>query len=80
MERGATDMIHAAILEPFRQVAGNVTRAIVGEQSWAMGDPDFIEPGSLEGEAQRVGDVLGLHRRAQLPGDDVAREVVEHRG
>ena len=23
-------------------------------------------------------DILGLHRRAKLPGDDVAREVVEY--
>ena len=28
-------------------------------------------------QVQRVGDVLGLHGRAQLPGDDVAGEVVE---
>ena len=33
---------------------------------------------SRQGEVQRVGDVLGSHVGAQLPGDDVAREVVEH--
>lgn len=29
-------------------------------------------------EVQRVGDFLGPHVGAQLSGDDVAREVVEH--
>jgi hypothetical protein len=29
---------------------------------------------------QGVGDVFGLHRRAELPGDDIAREVIEDRG
>ena len=28
-------------------------------------------------QLQRVGDVIGPHGRAQLPGDDIAREVVE---
>ena len=30
-----------------------------------------------EGELQGVGDVVGPHGGAQLPRDDVAREVVE---
>jgi hypothetical protein len=36
------------------------------------------QPEACEREVQRVGDVLGPHVGAQLPGDDVAREVVEH--
>ena len=32
----------------------------------------------LEGQVQRIGDILGPHVGAQRPGDDVAREVVEH--
>ena len=43
-----------------------------------MNDPGLIQPGSLQRQVERGGDILGLHRRAQLPGDDVAREVVEH--
>jgi hypothetical protein len=31
----------------------------------------------FEGEIQRVSDILGSHVGTQLPGDDVAREVVE---
>src|SRR5882724_2337854 len=38
----------------------------------------LIRPGSLQRQVERGGDILGLHRRAQLPGDDIAREVVEH--
>ncbi len=39
----------------------------------------LIQPGSLQSQLQRVGDVLGFHRGAELPGNDVAREVVEDR-
>ena len=39
-----------------------------------------VKPRCLQGHGQGVGDVAGLHRRAELPGDDVAREVIEHRG
>ena len=34
---------------------------------------------TLQRQVQRFRDILGLHRRAQLPGDDVAREIVEDR-
>ena len=33
----------------------------------------------LQGHIQRVGDVLGTHIITQPPGDDIAREVIEHR-
>ena len=36
--RGAADMGHAALLEPIRQIAGDVGRTIVAEQSWLMDD------------------------------------------
>ena len=31
----------------------------------------------MSAHLQCIGDVLGFHRGAQLPGDDVTREVVE---
>src|SRR3546814_6244484 len=34
--------------------------------------------GSRQGEVQRFGYILGTHVGAQLPGNDIAREVVEH--
>ena len=44
-------------------------------------DAEALEAsGVLEGEreVQRIGHILGPHGGAQLPGDDVAREVVDH--
>ncbi|WGU42206.1 RNA polymerase sigma factor [Phenylobacterium sp. NIBR 498073] len=37
----------------------------------------MVAAGGLERQLQGVGDVVGLHGRAQLPGHDVAREVVQ---
>ena len=36
-------------------------------------------PEAVQRHFERGGDVVGLHRGAQLPGDDVAGEVVEYR-
>jgi hypothetical protein len=52
--------------------------AVVGQQPWPM-DPGLVERRGLQRHFERGGDVLGLHRGAQLPGDDVAGEVVEDR-
>ena len=45
-----------------------------------MCDANLIAAGSRQGQLQRVGDVVGPHGRTQLPGDDVAREVIENGG
>ena len=39
----------------------------------------MIEPRQRHRHLDRVGVVIGLHGCAQLPGDDVAREIVEGR-
>jgi hypothetical protein len=44
-----------------------------------MEDPGLVERRGLQRHFERGGDVLGLHHGAQLPGDDVAGEVVEDR-
>jgi len=36
-----------------------------------MDNPRLIAAWGDQSQLQRVGDVLGLHRRAQLPGNDV---------
>ena len=38
MEGRATDMLDAAVLEPFRQIAGDVRGTVVAQQTWPMGD------------------------------------------
>ena len=38
MARSAADMDHAAVLEPLGEIAGDVARSVVGEQSWFVHD------------------------------------------
>ena len=45
-----------------------------------MSDAHLAAACSGEGFLECAGDVAGCHRAAELPGDDVAREVVEHGG
>jgi glycosyltransferase involved in cell wall biosynthesis len=42
-----------------------------------MDDLGLADPRSIERHIERGSDILGLHGGAQLPGDDVARVVVE---
>jgi len=66
---------HAPAAEPVGQVTGDVARPVVGEQAWPLPHPPLIEPSCTQRQVKRGGDVSGLHRGAQLPGDDVAGEV-----
>src|SRR3546814_9514742 len=49
---------------------------VTGVQTCAL--PISVTAGSRQGEVQRFGYILGTHVGAQLPGNDIAREVVEH--
>ena len=75
--RCATHMIHLSIVEPVCEVSGDVTGPVVAEQ------PGFVQGGclvaslGLQSQVQRVRHVPGLHRRTELPGDDVAAVVVQ---
>ena len=40
--RCATDMLHALIIEPFGQVAGEIAGSVVGQQPWRMDDLRLI--------------------------------------
>ena len=73
----AADMFHAPIIEPVGQIAGDVARPVVGQQPGPVHPIGLVQPRCLQRRLQRVGDVAGLHGGAELPGDDVAREVVE---
>ena len=44
-----------------------------------MNDLCPIKPRGLQRQVQRFRDVPDLHRCTELPGDDVAREVVQYR-
>src|SRR3981081_985116 len=69
--RRATDVLHILAVEPIRQVRRDVAGAVVGEQPWPVDDLCPVEPRGLQCQVQRGGDIFDLHRRAQLPGDDV---------
>ena len=43
-----------------------------------MLDADARQVGTAQGDRQSVRDIGRGHGRAQLPGQDVAREVIEH--
>ncbi len=43
-----------------------------------MNDGHVIEPGGRQRQIECGRDVLRFHRRAELPGDNEAREVVQH--
>src|SRR6185436_473167 len=57
----------------------DVAGTVVAEQAWLMDDPRLVTASGRESKVQPVGHVLRFHRRAQLPGDDVAREVIQDR-
>ena len=47
MEGSSADMVYAPIREPFCQVAGDVARAVVAQQSGSMRDPALSQPDAL---------------------------------
>ena len=79
MAWGAAHMTHVAFVQPFGQTGRDVGGTIIREQSGTMNGPCVIEPRGLQREVQRFCDVLDLHRRAELPGDDATREAVQYR-
>ena len=65
-------VVHVMDIHPLGQTAGDVAQAIVREQPWTMPDVGRVEPRCDKRLFQRRGDITRLHRRTQLPGDDVA--------
>ena len=65
-------------VEPFGQVARDIAGTVVGQEPRSIGRLGLVQATGLQSQVERGGDILGLHGGAQLPGDDVAGEVVEH--
>ena len=78
MERCTTHMAHLLRLDIFGQFTRDVAGAIIAEQPGLVQHCGAVAARGLQGHIQRVGDILGPHVGAELPGDDVAREVVEY--
>ena len=80
MHRCAAHMAHLVGFDVFGKFARDVAGTIVAEQPGLVLDRGMIAARRCQRHIQRVGDVFGAHIAAQPPGDDVAREVVEHGG
>lgn len=70
-------MIHAFAFEILGQIGGHVRRAIVAEEPRLLRHGRVVAARSVQRQFQRIGDIRGLHRGAELPGDDVAAVVIK---
>ena len=60
MQRRAANVLDFMIVEPCRQIARDIGRAVVREQTRPMNDMGLIQAGCLERHIQRLGHVLSL--------------------
>ena len=78
--RCATNMAHALIAKPLSKLVGDVTRAIVREQSRFLYNLSLVATECLKGELQGLCNIITGHAGAQLPSNHVAGEVIQYRG
>ena len=74
----AAQVFDVAVVEPFGQVVGDVAGTVVEQEPGPIGEYGLVQSASLQRQVEGGGDILGPHVGAQLPGEDVAREVVKH--
>ena len=63
-----SNMVHLLIFKPISQVTRDVARPVIREQARLVQHGCLIAPRSLQRQAEGVGHVARLHRRAELPG------------
>ena len=78
MIRRSVDMLDVLLVQPIGKIARDIRRAVVRQEPWPVNDVHLIEPGRRQRQIECGGDILRFHSRAELPGDNEAREVVEH--
>src|SRR5438132_11766735 len=78
--RPAADMSDAVVLEPLAKLARHVGWTVIAQQPWPMQNLDLVQTWPPQRHLQRIGHVGCRHGGAQLPSQDVAREVIEHGG
>src|SRR5262245_28221985 len=71
-------MSDAVVLEPLAKLARHVGWTVIAQQPWSMQNLDLVQTWPPQRHLQRIGHVGCRHGGAQLPGQDVAREVIEH--
>jgi len=77
--RCTADMTHAVVAEPVGKFVRHVTRAVVREQSRFLHNLSLVAARCLQGELQCFSDIVTRHAGAQLPGNHVARVIVQYR-
>src|SRR4029077_4088525 len=80
MIRRSADMLDVLLVQPIGKIARDIRRAVVRQEPWPVNHVHLIEPGRRQRPIECGGDILRLHSRTELPGDNEAREVVEHGG
>ena len=76
--RCAAHVFHLMVFHPLGQFGRDVARPVVRQQPGAVSGGGTVEPRGVECLLKRLGHIFGLHRRAQPPGDDVTRVVIEN--
>ena len=76
----STKVLDLPFIEPFGKISGDIAGAIVRQQAGVVANTHLAAACGGERLLQRAGDVAGRHRGAELPGNDVAREVIEDGG
>ena len=71
-------MFDLLAIQPLREIRRDVRPAVIRQQARSVNDGHLIEAGGRQRQIERCGDVVRLHGRTELPGDNEAREVVEH--
>jgi hypothetical protein len=73
-------MLDLLAIQPLREIRRDIRRAVIRQQARSVNDGHLIEAGGRQRQIERCGHILRFHRGAELPGDNEAREVVQHGG
>jgi len=75
-----TNVIHAFVLKIVCEIGCHIGRAVVAKQPGLIHDLGLIAARGFQRQIQRVSDILGFHRCAKLPSNDVAAVVIKDCG
>ncbi len=79
MVRRTVRMLNTMLRQVISQIARDVSRAVIAQQTGTMLDGDLLDACGGDGEVKRVFDIGMAHASGEFPGDDVPGEIVQHR-
>ena len=80
MIRRSVDMLDVLLVQPIGKIARDIRRAVVRQKPWPVNYVHLIEPDAANARSSVAVTSCAFIARAELPGDNEAREVVEHGG